>query len=119
MLSLNTKSLFLPLALMALSLVSLPSCQGFTTTTRITAPSFKGNASIRSNAFDFVHAPIHSKTQTSMAVKKQDGSDSNVGTNQVDWLKIGGMLFNPTNPYSWFIYMFLFIYGASFVNGSS
>ena len=29
----------------------------------------------------------------------------------VDYVKIAGMFVNPLNPYSWFLYFFVFIYG--------
>ena len=32
---------------------------------------------------------------------------SNAGTNEVDYGAIAGMLVNPTNPYSWFLYFFV------------
>jgi len=40
-----------------------------------------------------------------MAPKKQPNDSK--GTNEIDYGKIAGMLVNPFNPYSWFLYFFV------------
>uniref|UniRef100_A0A7S1GKE4 Uncharacterized protein n=1 Tax=Cyclophora tenuis TaxID=216820 RepID=A0A7S1GKE4_CYCTE len=44
-----------------------------------------------------------------LQLAKKQQSES--GDNQVDYGQIVGMMLNPLNPYSWFLYFFIFIFG--------
>jgi len=53
-----------------------------------------------------------------LLAQRDDSNDSNDGTNQVDYGKVLGMLFNPVNPYAWFLYFFIGIFAYSAVGPS-
>eukprot|EP00525_Craspedostauros_australis_P012244 CAMPEP_0198134902 /NCGR_PEP_ID=MMETSP1442-20131203/60314_1 /TAXON_ID= /ORGANISM="Craspedostauros australis, Strain CCMP3328" /LENGTH=162 /DNA_ID=CAMNT_0043796059 /DNA_START=210 /DNA_END=698 /DNA_ORIENTATION=- len=65
----------------------------------------------------------HVVSTSMLLAQRDDSNDSNDGTNQVDYGKVLGMLFNPVNPYAWFLYFFIGIFavfrGGSIVSGGS
>ena len=52
-------------------------------------------------------APKEQRILSSMRMAKNEGG----ADNKLDYVQIAGMLLNPLNPYSWFLYFFIFIFG--------
>jgi len=61
----------------------------------------------------FAKPPTATTTSLEM-IKKSTGKKSEEPPVELDYGKIFGMLFNPVNPYAWFLYFFIgiFVYGS-------